>query len=183
MKYIVHKPYWNYEKEENWLNEMSSKGMALTGYSWCRYVFEECKRDEYTYRIELLKNSPRHPESIAYIHFLEETGIEHIASYINWVYFRKKTEDGPFDLYSDIDSKIKHYKRINHIWISLTVMELVIGIMNAVFGLIDYSVNGKVSSNLTFGPILIFLGIFFATLVIPIQKKIKYLKNEKTIRE
>lgn len=33
MKHIVRKAYWNYEKEENWLNEMSAKGLALIDYS------------------------------------------------------------------------------------------------------------------------------------------------------
>lgn len=33
MKHIVRKAYWNYEKEEKRLNEMSAKGMALTDYS------------------------------------------------------------------------------------------------------------------------------------------------------
>jgi hypothetical protein len=61
MKHIVWKAYWNFEKEEKYLNEMSSKGLALTDYSWCRYVFEEAPRGEWVYRIELLENYPTHP--------------------------------------------------------------------------------------------------------------------------
>ena len=30
MKHIVHKPYWNFEKEEAWLNEMSTRGLAMS---------------------------------------------------------------------------------------------------------------------------------------------------------
>ena len=41
MKQVVWKAYYNYEKEENWLKEMSAKGMALISYSWCRYVLED----------------------------------------------------------------------------------------------------------------------------------------------
>ena len=29
MKHIIWKPYWNYEKEEKWLNDMSAKGLAM----------------------------------------------------------------------------------------------------------------------------------------------------------
>lgn len=90
MKYIVRKAYWDYEKEEKWLNEMSAKGMALTDYSWCRYVFKEEANNQYTYRIELLKDMPTHPESIAYLRFLEESGVECVATYMRWAYLRKK---------------------------------------------------------------------------------------------
>ena len=44
MKHIVYKPYWDYEKEERWLNDMAAKGLALSDYSWCRYAFEETPR-------------------------------------------------------------------------------------------------------------------------------------------
>jgi len=47
MKHIVRKAYWDYEKEEKWLNAMSAKGMALTDYSWCRYVFTETPCNEF----------------------------------------------------------------------------------------------------------------------------------------
>ena len=30
MKHIVRKAYWDFEKEEQWLNEMSARGMAMT---------------------------------------------------------------------------------------------------------------------------------------------------------
>ena len=57
-------------------------------------------------------------ERVAYIKFLEENGVEYVASYMWWVFFRKKSSEGPFDIYSDIESRIKHYKRINILWIS-----------------------------------------------------------------
>ena len=66
MKHTVRKIFLNYEKEEEWLNEMSAKGMALIYYSWCRYVFEETQNNEYIYRIELLEKSPTSAESIPY---------------------------------------------------------------------------------------------------------------------
>lgn len=47
-----------------------------------------------------------------YNKFPEETGIEYIGFYGNWAYFSKKIADGEFELFSDIDSKVKHLKRI-----------------------------------------------------------------------
>lgn len=103
---------WDFEKEEKWLNEMSAKGLTLVAVVLCSYIFEDGIPGEYTIRIEYLNNWPSHIESQQYIRFIEETGAEHICSVNKWVYFRKKAELGSFDLYSDIDSRIKHLNRI-----------------------------------------------------------------------
>lgn len=39
MKKVIYKAYYDYEKEEKWLKEMSAKGLALINYSWLRYTF------------------------------------------------------------------------------------------------------------------------------------------------
>lgn len=92
MKTIIRKAYWNYEKEEKWLNEMSANGFALTDYFWCRYVFTDCEPGEYIYRIELLEYLPTHPVSQKYLRFMEENGVEYVASTTRWVFFRKKPQ-------------------------------------------------------------------------------------------
>jgi hypothetical protein len=190
MKHIIRKAYWNYEKEENWINEMSTKGLALTDYSWCRYVFEETSNGEYTYRIELLENWPTHPESLQYIKFLEENGVECVATYMRWIYLRKKSNEGEFDIYSDIESKIKHYKKISAFWITFIWLEFLAGFMNIFIGIFNYSMNGNTVShnmsyvNVVLGSIVFGLGIImFKKLHSPIRKKIKELEQEKDIRE
>lgn len=112
MKKVLWKWYINYEREEKWLNAMAEKGWAMTGYTWCRYEFTKCAPGEYQYRIELLENMAGHSESLKYLDFLSESGIEHVASYMRWIYLRKKAGDTPFDLFSDIDSRIRHYRRV-----------------------------------------------------------------------
>ena len=187
MKHIVWKAYWDYEKEEKWLNEMSAKGMVLTDYSWCRYAFEETQNNQYTYRIELLENMPNHPESVAYIRFLEENGVECVATYMRWVYLRKKTSEGSFDVYTDIDSKIKHYKRIYALWNTLMIAESGAGLLNLSIGLTNLNINEKSGDfsygNLIIGLCLILWGLLFFKLGFPIRKKIKKLEKEKNIRE
>jgi hypothetical protein len=184
MKYIVRKAYWDYEKEEKWLNEMSAKGMGLTDYSWCRYVFTETPNNEYTYRIDLLENSPKHVESIAYIKFLEENGVEHVASYMRWIFIRKKSSEGAFDIYSDIESKIKHYKRINALWSTLMWAEFIVGLFNIIVGGVNFNIGNKIGiCNLIGGGTLILLGLLFLRLGSPIRKKTKRLQQEKVIRE
>jgi hypothetical protein len=99
------------EREEAWLNEMAQKGFNFQDVFLARYTFTECKPQEYNYRIELLEHSPSHPLSRQYLRFLEETGVECVTTSGRWAYFRKKATDGPFDLYSDLEAKIRHYKR------------------------------------------------------------------------
>ena len=183
MKTIIRKAYWNYEKEEEWLNEMSAKGLALTDYSWCRYVFTDSLPGEYIYRIQLLENPPSHPASQKYLRFIEENGVEHIASYMRWVYFRKKASDGAFDIYSDIDSKIKHYQRINQFWVALSSFELIVGlwVFFSGIGLLTRSYISFVQMIL--GGICFFIGIGYFILSHPLRKKIRRLKKDKLITE
>ena len=187
MKHIVHKAYWDFEKEEAWLNEMSARGMAMTDYSWCRYVFTDTPNHQYVYRIELLENLPIHPESIAYLRFLEENGVEYVASYLRWVYLRKNTADGPFDIYTDIDSKINHYRRINLVWNVMMIAEFIAGGMNIAIGIINLNIGERLGNfsygNLTIGIAVSLLGVMFLLLGAPLRKKIKKLRQEKAIHE
>ena len=114
MKKTVRKLFWiwDFDKEEKWINDMSAKGMQLCGVGYCKYVFEEGMPDEYVYRMEMLDRMPGKAESRQYIKFIEDTGAECIGSLLRWVYFRKKSGEGGFDLFSDIASRIKHLNRI-----------------------------------------------------------------------
>jgi len=128
MKKVIWKFFMNYEKEEAWLNDMSAKGLAFTDFFFCRYSFNTGVPGEYIYRIELLENSPTHQKSKQYIKFMSENGVEHIASWLSWVYFRKKAEHGSFDIYSDIDSRIAHYKRIGMLFLCIAIAEICLGL-------------------------------------------------------
>jgi len=184
VKTIIWKAYWNYEKEEKWLNEMAAKGLALTDYSWCRYAFADCEPGEYTYRIELLQHLPYHPESQKYMRFMEDNGVEHVASYNAWIYFRKKTSEGTFDIYSDIDSRIRHYRRVNLMWSLLACAEILVGIPNIMIGLSLWGDSHRVYPfNFTAGVIVVCIGLVFIALGHPMRKHIKRLKHQKMVSE
>ena len=129
MRKTVYKWFWGWEfdKEEKWLNEMASKGLTLASMHFIKYIFEETDPGEYQVRVELLEKKPTHPESEAYIRFVEETGAEQVASWIDWVYFRKKTADGPFELYSDNTSRLKMLNRVISLLTTLGVLCLIAG--------------------------------------------------------
>ncbi len=185
MKHVVWKAYWDFEKEEKWLNEMSAKGMALTDCSWCRYVFTEAPSNEYIYRLELLEHLPSHAESIAYINFLEESGIECVATYWRWIYLRKKSSEGPFNIYSDFESKIKHYKRVSAFLGPIGGLNLIVFLINIINGIV---VSSKYNNNYLsyISPLVLLngiLGVCITWLVMGYIRKAKRLKKEKQLHE
>lgn len=132
MKHVIWKFWkaWDFDKEEQWLNQMAAQGLALTGVSFCRYEFEDCNPGAFTYRLELLTESIRHPESQNYIRFVEETGAKHVGTYSRWVYFAMPADQGPFALHSDMESKIRLLKRIQSLLVFPTVFCVATGIQN-----------------------------------------------------
>ena len=144
---------WDFEKEERWLNEMAAKGLCLVSVGWCRYEFEDCVPGEYGIRLELLKEKPTHPESVKYMEFLEETGAEHVGSWWNWIYMRKKKVDGEFRLFSDYESRVQHLTRIIRLISALLAVNLWAGGYNlyvyflwgrpvSLLGLINLGISG-----------------------------------------
>ena len=183
MRTVVNKIYWDYEREERWLNEMSANGYALVDYFIARYVFENSAPGEYIYRIELLKKRHANPESKNYIAFMEENGAEHVASYINWVYFRKKTADGPFDIYSDLDSKTEYFKRIRGFYIGASAAQLISGFYNILFGTGILLHGGIFYVNLFAGILVSCIGVWCSFLIYKTNKKIKKLGERMIVNE
>jgi len=182
VKSAVWKAYFDFEKEEKWLNEMAAKGLNFVHYSFLRYTFEEGTPGEYIYRIELLKDMPSHPESRAYIKFMEETGVEYVDSYFRWVYFRKKAAEGPFDLYSDIDSRIKHYKRVASFVGVVGLINILAGMSNIIIGLTTRTGHGF-SFNIYISLLNWFVVILLVKFFVSIIKKIRNMEKDKQLYE
>ena len=184
MKKVIWKPYWNFEKEEIWINDMAEQGWSLVKYTWCRYVFEQTPKGKYAYRLELLEHAPGSRESRDYLRFMEDAGVEVVSTYMRWVYFRKESSDGPFDIYTDADSKIKHYGRVKSLVLFFAILEFVAGGMNFVVGLMAFLRGGEAPRFtfwLSIG--LLGLGFFLYSLAAAMGRRIKTLEVEKTIRE
>ncbi len=188
MKYTVYKFFsiGASEKEEKWLNQMAAKGMMLTDVTGFRYVFEQDTPGKYIYRLELLNHLPSHNESRAYIEFLEDTGIEFVGSYLRWVYFRKPTHDGVFEIYSDVESKIKHFKRITLI---ANVLAITFGCM-AIIALGEawnqYTIFSSKAYHIPYliwGSVYIIMVVIFQAIIIPVRRSLRHLKSERRLRE
>jgi hypothetical protein len=186
MAKTVWKAFVDYEKEEEWLNEMSAKGLAFTDYSFFRYKFTDGKPGEYIYRIELLKNLPGHPESKKYLSFMAESSVEHISSWTRWVYLRKKTENGRFDIFSDAQSKLEHYRRINMLWIPIMFMWIILAavqFINGIDHLLERDDDAMMVFSLIYCVVMAFFTIFFFIHWRKLRKKMKRLEQEKRLRE
>ncbi len=155
---------WDFEKEEAWLNEMAEEGWVLTDVGFCNYTFEPCAPGAYTVRLEM------HGYDDGYIRFMEETGAEYIGRMIQWLYFRKPAEEGQFDLFSDISSRIEHLRKISNMVKLIGIANLIIGISNTL------SVSRLGVINLLCATLLMYaLGRFHG--------KIEMLEKERTLRE
>ena len=109
---VVHRLYWDYEKEERWLNEMASRGWHFAGHRFGGYHFEQGEPGEWIYRVELLPADPRSAASQEYLSLLLDTGAEAVTTRARWVYLRRPAAMGPFVLFSDLESRIGHYRRV-----------------------------------------------------------------------
>lgn len=115
---------WNFDKEEEWLNEMAEQGYALVSAKWCFYEFERTEPGEYIIRLEFQKEDPK------YLSFMNDIGAERISYWFGWNYYRRKSELGEFDLFSDLKSKINHLKRIEGILLPVGLLNIGAGLIN-----------------------------------------------------
>ena len=115
---------WEFEKEEQWLNSMAQSGWLLDSVGRCKFRFVPCEPGTYAVRLEM------RPSDAGYLDFMQQTGAEYVGRVVQWNYFRKKMEDGEFDLFSDLDSKIEHLKRIGKCLAGVSAANLLIGLVN-----------------------------------------------------
>ena len=117
---------WEFDKEERWLNTMAQSGWVLDKVGFCRYEFVPCEPGEYTVRLEMRE----HDEG--YLGFMAETGAEYVGRMMKWIYFRKKTELGQFELFSDLESRIAYLDNMCRMLRGVGIANLLIGLANSI---------------------------------------------------
>lgn len=119
--------YYDKDKETLWLNEMADQGYAMTGFFAGFYTFEKCEPGEYRYQVDFSEK----PFGISknYRDFMEEMNIEIVEKWFFWIILRKKAADGEFQLYTDVDSSISHYKKIRMMFKIAVIIETTCFIM------------------------------------------------------
>lgn len=120
---IRFKLYFDKDKETRWLNDMSDQGWAMNGFFAGFYRFEPCEKGKYSYQIDF--GNEFFSVSDDYREFMSDSDIEIIQSWGFWVFLRKLSSEGEFQLYTDVDSQIEHYKKIRNMFKAVTVIELI----------------------------------------------------------
>ena len=118
------KLYYDKDKEEAFLNEMSAKGYAMKRFFLGLYTFEKCRPGEYTYRVDLISDKTVEQRNELY-DLVQDSGGELVQTWGIWAFFRKK---GNFELYTDPESQIKQFRRIRKKFAGLALLEFAIAI-------------------------------------------------------
>lgn len=165
------------DDEQDWLNDWCRQGWAMAGFFVGIVTFVPCQPGEFIYQIDLLPGKGlRADDYEGYVEFMTETGVEVVQRWGRWVYLRKRAEEGPFEVYTDLDSQIALYRRIRAMFAWVLALEL--------------CYSGSVWSGLLLSPddllIRCFVGIYIV-LVITILRavwrcswKIKELERQKS---
>jgi hypothetical protein len=133
---IVFKGYTDFNKEERWLNEMAAKGLACVGWYPYIYVFERAEPGAWTYRSGVLPAT----DSRQYLDFMADAGVETVAAFNRAAIFRKPAAKGPFELFTDTESRIAHYQSIRKRWLWVALLLVVPAvILDLVYLLYDWS--------------------------------------------
>lgn len=182
MSYTMFKFFYDYEKEEKWLNKMSSNGKALTNYFWTKYTFEDEESGKYIYKIEFLDKSGRSDlQNDEYLRFLDDVGVECVGVYMHWAILRKEAATGDFELYTDWDSKIRLSNKMWNWWLKIAILEIAITsylIINYLF-FPEY----KNTFHFCFMLLIIMFDTVFVRLALRSRKRMKEFMKEKEIYE
>lgn len=115
--------YFDKDEETAWLNQMSADGWAMTGFFAGFFNFEKCDKGKWNYQVDF--GDRAFAVSDEYREFMEDTGAEIVQTWGYWVFLRRLASLGKFELYTDIDSCIEHYKKILKMFQTVTILELV----------------------------------------------------------
>ncbi len=180
MRQVIRKWFWAWEfdKEEKWLNDMAAQGKALVSARYATYEFEDSAPCEYAVRLEMLEQAPDSPEGRQYIEFVESTGAEYVGKVMKWVYFRKKTADGPFELHGDNTTRINHLGGIIRLLKPLMALNVGLGVYNLCIGIgLNSVVNVGCAGASAAVAVLLYRGI------VNLNEKKKQLEKEAQLFE
>lgn len=129
--------FLNFEKEENWLNQMGAEGFEFVGKTM-GYRFRLAKPEKANIKIDYrtFKNSA---DFLDYCTLFEDCGWKHIAGTkgSGTQYFKKARANADEDIFSDSDSKAGRYKRLSQMYIGIAFCYLPIFSALITTGVID----------------------------------------------
>lgn len=160
------------DEEQAWLNDYARQGWAMVSFFAGLVTFVPCEPGEFIYQIDLLPGiGLRADDFEGYREFMEETGVEVVERWARWVYLRKRSADGPFEVYSDAASQAAMYRRIRAMFLWVLALECCCG--NVVWRSIG-------DDPVFFGPIAVFFVVFVVCILRAVRqcnRKIRELEE------
>ena len=105
-------PAWLLDPErlERQLDRLSTEGWQLEGTGWFSFRYRRGAPNEYRYRVQYLYES-RDGQRDDYVRGLAELGVELVMDIGSFLILRRRNDGTPFELFSDLDSRITSEKR------------------------------------------------------------------------
>lgn len=167
---VKYRFYLDYEKEENWVNDMAKNGWHLMKFAFGKFTFQKGDPGAFVYRNECILGMSS-KERKDYLELLKASGVTIVHEFGGWIYMKKAVTDGSFELYTDTKSKMAYYTRILNIFFMFFLVNLFWGISNISF-LSDASKIEFINSGIGI------LNILVAMLIaIPLIKVIRRKRN------
>jgi len=105
-------PAWLIDPErlERQLDRLSAEGWQLEGTGWLSFRYRRGAPNEYRYRVQYIYES-RDGQRDDYVRGLAELGVELVMDIGSFLILRRRNDGTPFELFSDLDSRITSEKR------------------------------------------------------------------------
>lgn len=126
------------ERIEEQANRMAKEGWILEKFGSLFSTYQRGKAGEYEYRVQVKEAGM---DRLVYTAELAEFGIEEVGSVGDLLILRKSSDGTPFELYSDLDSRIAQQKKavrylrkgliMSFFWGSMMLMNVLTTLMNA----------------------------------------------------
>lgn len=126
------------ERIEEQANRMAKEGWLLEKFGSLFSTYRRGKAGEYEYRVQVKEAGI---DRLTYIAELTEFGIEEVGGVGDLLVLRKSSDGTPFELYSDLDSRIAQQKKavrylrkgliMSFFWGSMMLMNVLTTLMNA----------------------------------------------------
>ncbi|MDR2454222.1 MAG: DUF2812 domain-containing protein [Bifidobacteriaceae bacterium] len=104
---------WLIDPTERWLNQQAAAGWAVVDCGPLRFGFAPSQPGEYQVRCQLLPGPYFDPDVQDYLATLQDSGAEVVYIGLDtFLIARRRAALGPFELYSDLDSRIGYLERL-----------------------------------------------------------------------
>ena len=139
-KTVPHLPSYAYDPEqiEEQANRKAKEGWLLEKFGSLFSTYRRGKAGKYEYRVQVKEAGM---DRLTYVAELAEFGIEEVGGVGDLLVLRKKSDGAPFELYSDINSRIAQQKKAvrylrggliaSFFWGSMMLMNVLTTLMNA----------------------------------------------------